>query len=206
MHSSDYADGSLFDRQARIEINVPDSATFSSDHVHLTGTALSAPLSTSPNFASSVTFVIRLRVPVLPTNRGWVMSQIPDYGWSRALAIQDWRFGYVGQTPGYFDSTLGQLSAGSWAVLVGIWTQNRDCQTWLNGIGGEIQSSCISGSGDDVESIVIGGRPGNDTGHNPTTIDISHALVYNRSITDAEVLQITNALTPPTPGSIIFLF
>ena len=57
MHSSDYADGFLADRQSQIEIDVPDSATFSSDYLHLSGIALSAPLSTSPTHLSSTTHV-----------------------------------------------------------------------------------------------------------------------------------------------------
>ena len=192
MHSSDYANGNLADRQAQIEINVPDSATFSTDHFHLTSTALSATLSTSPHHLPSATYVIRLRVTQIPTTRGWVMSQSPDHGWSRALAINDQRLGYVGQTPG-FDSTLGQVPVGSWIVLIGIWTQNGNCQTWLHGSAGQART-CSSGSGTNAETLVIGGRNVDDS-HNPNTIDISHALVYNRAITDAEVAQITDSLS-----------
>jgi len=104
----DYTSGNAWvDRVSNIEVNVPGSASFHDGYVHLSGTAITAPLQTNPTLMQSATYVIRLRVPTIPSNQGWVMSQFPDYGWSRALSISDSRLGTVGQTPGYFATGLG---------------------------------------------------------------------------------------------------
>ena len=139
LHASDYEDGRWLDRIGNLSVTIPPSANFTSYYVHLTGNALSIALPTNPSVFTSVTYVIRFRVTSVPDNLGWVMSQVPDYGWSRALTISDNRMGGVGQTTGpqHFDSGLGTIPVGSWNVLVGTWTQGGTCQTWLNGVAGK---------------------------------------------------------------------
>ena len=123
------------------------------------------------------------------------MSQSPDYGWSRAIAISDHRLGNVGQTPGTFNSGLGSISPGVWNVLIGSWTQNGNCQTWLNGVPGKTRT-CQNGDSQSGNSdLIIGGRGVTDGGHNPPMIDISHALVYERVIAKDEIKKITFALS-----------
>merc|ERR1719510_609267 len=118
------------------------------------------------------------------------MSQSPDYGWSRALAFSDDRLGYVGQTPGEFDSQLGQIKINEWNVIIGTWTQGGNCQTWLNGLAGASRT-CRNGEGDSQqEELIVGGRSVFDGIHNPNSIDISHALVYDRELTNEEVHKI----------------
>ena len=195
LYASDQQSGTWTDRVGNLRVIIPSSATFESEYVRLTGTALSVPLKTNPNILSSVTYVVRFRVSTLPTNQGWVMSQSPDYGWSRAITINDNRLGYVGQTPGSFDSSLGKIAVDSWNILIGTWTQNGNCQTWLNGIAGKVRT-CSNGGGSNAnEALIIGGRLISDNGYNPTAIDISHALVYNRAITQDDIVQIQSALS-----------
>ena len=176
-------------------MSIPTSAEFKSNYVHLKGNALSVALPTNPTSLPTVTYVIRFRVASRPNTLGWIMSQAPDYGWSRAIAITDDRLGYVGQTPGTFDSTLGQISVGSWSILVGTYTQSGNCQTWLNGKSGKARS-CSNGSGSNSnEVLIIGGRDITDGTHNPETIDISHAFVYDRAMNQADVDEIETILS-----------
>merc|ERR1712198_13641 len=196
----DYTSGNAWvDRVSNIEVHVPDSASFHEGYVHLSGTAITAPLQTNPNVMQSATYVIRLRVPTIPSNLGWVMSQFPDFGWSRALTISDYRLGHVGQTPGHFQSGLGSLPTDSWQVLVGTWTQGGACQTFLQGTSGNPRT-CSNGAGTDSnEKLIIGGRGETDAGHNPDSIDISDVLVFNRILNTDEINFITSTLSEPKP-------
>merc|ERR1711963_823053 len=146
------------------------------------------------------TYVIRLRVPTIPSNLGWVMSQFPDYGWSPAVTISDSRVGTVGQTPGWFTSGLGSFPTDSWQVLIGTWTQGGECQTFLQGTSGNSRI-CRNGAGTDSnEKLIIGGRGESDSNHNPGAIDISDVLVFNRALNTDEINFITSTLsaTPTT--------
>lgn len=179
------------------EITIPASASFENDYVHLSGEAISVPLATNPNALPTVTYVIRFRLPEAPTNKGWIMSQAPDYYKSRALTVSDERFGNVGQSANpNFDSNLGQIPVGEWNLIIGTWTQNGDCQSWLNGNPGTV-STCTSGSGSSIsESLIIGGRNVIDSVHNPTSIDISHAMVYDHALSQDEIDEIVLSYSP----------
>jgi len=196
----DYTSGNAWvDRVSNIEVHVPGSASFHEGYVHLSGTAITAPLQTNPNVMQSATYVIRLRVPTIPSNLGWVMSQFPDFGWSRALTISDYRLGHVGQTPGHFQSGLGSFPTDTWQVLVGTWTQGGACQTFLQGTSGNPRT-CSNGAGTvSNEKLIIGGRGETDAGHNPGSIDISDVLVFNRILNTDEINFITSTLSEPKP-------
>merc|ERR1719336_321029 len=102
------------------------------------------PLRTNPKWLPSVTYAIRLRINKETKNLGWVMSQSPDYGWSRALAVSDSRLGGLGQTPGTFDSGLGKVPI----------------KEWFNGQPGK-ERTCSNGERDGhADQIAIGGRQG----------------------------------------------
>jgi len=195
----DYTSGNAWvDRVSNIEVHVPGSASFHEGYVHLSGTAITAPLQTNPNVMQSATYVIRLRVPTIPSNLGWVMSQFPDFGWSRALTISDDRLGHVGQTPGHFQSGLGSFPTDTWQVLVGTWTQGGACQTFLQGTSGNPRT-CSNGAGTvSNEKLIIGGR-GETDAHNPGSIDISDVLVFNRILNTDEINFITSTLSEPKP-------
>merc|ERR550534_2562987 len=195
----DYTSGNAWvDRVSNIEVHVPGSASFHEGYVHLSGTAITAPLQTNPNVMQSATYVIRLRVPTIPSNLGWVMSQFPDFGWSRALTISDDRLGHVGQTPGHFQSGLGSFPTETWQVLVGTWTQGGACQTFLQGTSGNPRTcSNVAGTVSN-EKLIIGGR-GETDAHNPGSIDISDVLVFNRILNTDEINFITSTLSEPKP-------
>jgi len=183
---------------------VPSSATIEDDHMHLSGEAMAVPFYSNPNYHQTVTYITRFRVHDVPShNRGWIMSQSPDFGWSRALTISDERLGFVGQTPGNFDSNLGQIKINEWNVLIGTWTQDGNCQTWLNGVAGA-NRTCSNGKGhSQQEELIIGGRIPVDGTHNPNSIDISHALVYDRELTDEEVIQVVVGLSEDQDHGVI---
>ena len=195
LYASDHQNKKWTDRKGNLPVAIPPSAKFESNYVQLKGTALSVALPTHPKVLKSVTYVLRFRVPSVPNNLGWVMSQSPDFGWSRAIAISDSRLGKVGQTPGHFEPGLGTIEPGSWNVLIGTWTQGGICQTWLNGVPGKTRT-CQNGDNQSGNSVlIIGGRGVTDGGHNPPMIDISHALVYERVIANDEIKKITFALS-----------
>merc|ERR1719499_217551 len=55
----DYTSGNAWvDRVSNIEVHVPGSASFHEGYVHLSGTAITAPLQTNPNVMQSATYVI----------------------------------------------------------------------------------------------------------------------------------------------------
>jgi hypothetical protein len=194
----DYTSGNAWvDRVSNVEVHVPGSTSFHEGYVHLSGNAITAPLQTNPNYMQSATYVIRLRVPTIPSNLGWVMSQFPDYGWSRALTISDYRLGHVGQTPGHFESGLGSFPTDSWQVLVGTWTQGGACQTFLQGTSGNSRSCSNGGGTDSNEKLIIGGRGETDGNHNPQSIDVSDVLVFNRVLNTDEINFITSTLSEP---------
>lgn len=195
MRASDWDPNVVWrDHWAGVQITASQSAQFEPDYVRLGGTGLYAMLPTSPNDMPAVTYVVRFRVQEEPSNKGWIMSQYPDYGWSRALAISDSRLGYIGSTPGNFDSTLGRVTPNKWHILAGTWTQNGSCRTWLDSVPGA-ERTCSNGDGSSNESLIIGGRQLFDDGHNPGSIDISHALVYRRALDQKDITRVKSALS-----------
>merc|ERR1712039_904886 len=127
-------------------------------------------------------------------NLAWVMSQFPDYGWSRAVAINDGRLGHVGMTPGTHDFGLGLAPPDEWFHVVGVYTSDGGtCNTFLNGNPGK-SKSCNNGkqSSRDDERFVIGGRGDNDNGHNDNVL-ISDVAVFNRALSNEEVKELFDA-------------
>ena len=190
----DADNNSWFDRIRGLNVSIPNSARFEPDHVNLDGTALSVPFATNPNAMECGTYISRARMPNPPDNLAWIMAQSPDYGESRALAINDSELGGLGQTPTGWDPGLREFPIGSWNVLIGVWTQNGTCRTYLNRGGGRPRR-CVNGEGTTPgELLIIGGRNITDGRHNPSNIDISHAIVYNRPLTPSEIRRIVDAL------------
>merc|ERR1719210_3180231 len=194
-NGNDAKNGKWRDRVSNKELPIPAKATIQQGYLNLRGDAMVMPLRTNPKWLPSVTYAIRLRINKETKNLGWVMSQSPDYGWSRALAVSDSRLGGLGQTPGTFDSGLGKVPIKQWFILVGVWTQNGHCQTWLNGKAGK-ERTCRNGEKDGGDDqIVIGGRGGKDAGHNPPDMDVSHAFVYDKALSDDEIQHLVQSLS-----------
>ena len=49
----------------------------------------------------NITFEIWVKFKKKPENVAWVLSQAPDYSYSRAIAVNDHRLGLVGITSGH---------------------------------------------------------------------------------------------------------
>jgi hypothetical protein len=124
----------------------------------------------------------------------WLMSALPDYGWNRALVIEDPRLNYVGVTTGAQTSfPFGELSLNTWHHLVGVWTGNgQPCYVCLNGACSDTTATtCTNGAGNDAtEYVAIGGRYLNAT-HNGD-IQISDVAIFTRALTDIEVGTLYN--------------
>jgi len=197
---------------------IPNNAAFSGSggekFFALSTTAIMVPMMTNPAQMPFVTYVMRLRVKTRPNNFGWVMAQgREDYGWSRALTINDHRVPsnkggdmYLGQTPGdYNDVDMVQapnaINLNTWHVLVGVYDgRNGPCRVYIDGKGGSTDHICNNGGSDggnqrweSGEKVIIGGGAG-DGGYNPGNIDISHALVYDRALTQNEISSLKDAM------------
>jgi len=192
---------------------IPNNAAFSGSgdekFFALSTTAIMVPMMTNPAQMPFVTYVMRLRVKTKPNSFGWVMAQGQrDYGWSRALTINDHRVPsnkggdmYLGQTPGNYDDVdmvqiPNAINLNTWHVLVGVYDgRNGPCRVYIDGKGGSTDHICNNGGSDGAndEKVIIGGGPG-DGGYNPGNIDISHVLVYDRALTQNEISTLKDAM------------
>ena len=125
------------------------------------------------------------------TNLAWVMSQIPDFGWSRAIALNDPRMGKVSMTVGGgWDSGLGAAEVDKWLHVVAVWDQGGTSDVYLNGKKGKAKTHTKNGSGPRIgQKLAIGGRANNDSSHN-TASSVSDVRVYDRMLNYQEVAQL----------------
>lgn len=199
LHASDYTLGSStwVNRVAnQADANVPSTVGFDvSEGAFLFsagGDVITVPLATSGTAMQEASFVLWAKLPhEIPTgNLGWVVSQFPDYVWSRALTLKDWRLGQVSITTArYWDSKLGSPPVGEWIHLAGVWRHYEPSTAYMNGIPGESTDANNGRGSDPHEVLVIGGRAPGDPVHNPA-IAISQVRVYNRALRDSEVLEL----------------
>lgn len=150
------------------------------------GDVIQVPLATSTWM--NVSFAVWVKVlSISKCNLGWIMAQSPDYCWSRALTLNDWRLGNVSITTScYWDSKLGPAPVGTWIHVVGVWRQGGDSTCYLNGVRGAVADGNNSRGSDPSEALTIGGRAPMDAAHNPG-VAISEVRVYNRALTDEDV-------------------
>eukprot|EP00927_Polykrikos_kofoidii_P048461 TRINITY_DN42733_c0_g1_i1.p1 TRINITY_DN42733_c0_g1~~TRINITY_DN42733_c0_g1_i1.p1 ORF type:complete len:719 (-),score=104.66 TRINITY_DN42733_c0_g1_i1:161-2152(-) len=156
------------------------------------GDVISAPLATSPQTLPEVTYSawVKILEPIAPGNLGWFVGQSPDYGWSRALTLNDFRLGYVSITTStYWDSALGRAPVGSWLHIVGVWRQGGQGDAYMNGIRGACGRAQNGRGSDPNETLVIGGRCAGDAAHN-AAVAIAHVRVFNRALSEAEVVSL----------------
>lgn len=151
------------------------------------GDVLRVPLATNPQHMRAVSYAAWVKVPRKPQNLAWLMSQHPDYGWSRALALNDYRLGNVSiSTSRYWDSGLGPVPVQEWVHVVGVWDAGAECTAYLNGRRGD-STSANNGKGADVdEELVIGGRAPYDSAHNAAVL-VADVSVYDRALGHDEV-------------------
>jgi len=151
------------------------------------GEVIEVDLKTNPNVFKEVTFECWAKA-IKYAGNGWLVAQGPEYGWSRAIAINDARLGDVGTTVGKdWKSGLSKPVVDEWFHLVGTFVQGGASTVYLNGEKGAVNPVTINGKGDSkIEQLLIGGlkRLGED--YNMETM-ISDVRVYNRVLDKNEV-------------------
>ena len=152
------------------------------------GGLIYVPMATNPNVYDKVSFELWVKMTDSLGSLGWVMSQFPDYGWSRAVTINDYRLGYASITVGGgWDSGLGTAPVSQWVHLVGVWDQDGTSTVYMNGVAGAPKSGAHNGKGSSSsEKLFLGGRQSGDGGHNAAVM-ISDARVYDRMLSATEV-------------------
>lgn len=155
------------------------------------GDLISVPLATSMLPEVSFAVWVKVLTPFPTGNLGWILTQAPDYNWSRALVLNDFRLGYVSITTSkYWDSQLGHAPIGSWIHVAGVWRKGGECAAYLNGVCGAIGEGKTGRGSDPQECLVIGGRQDADPSHN-AAVAIAEVSVYSRALTDTEVAQLS---------------
>eukprot|EP00930_Biecheleria_cincta_P105219 TRINITY_DN9781_c0_g2_i1.p1 TRINITY_DN9781_c0_g2~~TRINITY_DN9781_c0_g2_i1.p1 ORF type:complete len:750 (+),score=150.75 TRINITY_DN9781_c0_g2_i1:205-2454(+) len=192
LNAGDYAHGGVWTNRVRNQpsASVPSKVRFDKAERAFIfeegGDVIRVPLATSTWM--NVSFAVWVKVlSISKCNLGWVMAQSPDYCWSRALTLSDWRLGNVSITTScYWDSKLGQAPVGTWLHVVGVWRQGGSSTCYLNGVRGAVADGNNSRGSDPSEALMIGGRAPMDAAHNPG-VAISEVRVYNRALTDEDV-------------------
>lgn len=162
------------------------------------GDVVTAPVASHPPAQPSVSFAMWVKCVEELSNLAWLMSQgpAPDFGWSRALTLNDYRLGYISMTVGrYWDSGLGRPPLGQWFHVAGVWHEDGTAIPYLNGIPGE---QTIIGQDRNIfphqvdEFLCIGGRGPRDGAHN-ATVKVSDVCAFGRALSSEEVLQLYQA-------------
>ncbi len=161
------------------------------------GNVITVPgVSSSPTHLDHCTYEVWVKQTSYSTNSptipGWIVSQGPDYSWSRAITLDDTRTGYVSVTTGHtwnagLDSKRPPVE--SWFHVVGVWDEGGNSFVYLNGERSpSVQGSTNNGQGNSAEYLVIGGiTSGSGHGINGKVSDVR---VYNRQLNRDEVRQL----------------
>lgn len=123
------------------------------------GATITVPIATNPNTYDQVTYEAWFKLPsAVPSgNNGWLMAQSPDYGWSRAITLNDNRLGLVSVTPSS-SGINAQPSVDAWHHVVGVWDQGGPSHVFLDGVKGAANTNVNNGAGTDAGEILnIGG-------------------------------------------------
>jgi len=160
------------------------------------GQVMTIPIATSPTKMTAVTYSAWVKPLNYLGTLGWVMSQYPDYGWSRALTMSDGRLGGTGVTPGGYNSGIGNMPLNKWSHVVGIWHSNGGTCTVFGNMK-KYSRTCSNGQGGSTEKLILGGRGPNDGTHNARWL-MSDVAVYSRALTDNEVEMLYNGGTRPS--------
>ena len=152
------------------------------------------PLNTDGDDMPRATYSIWMKLPkaIPAASNGWVMSQYPDHGWSRAVTLNDARLsataGVSITVGGAWKSTLGKPPVNQWFHVVGTWEQGGTSCVYLNGKKGLCHAQTSNGH-DGVashETLIIGGRGHDDAVHNPSVL-INDVRVYKTVLSEANV-------------------
>ena len=143
---------------------------------------------------------------------GWIMSQYPDHGWSRAITINDGRLsrnaGVSATTGGGWRNTLPKPPVNKWFHIVATWDHGVQTCVYLNGKKGQCTKAGNGKHSRVKETLIIGGRGPNDGHHNPS-VAVARAQVYSGILTQKEVTALSKqgsaykAPSPPPPTKIV---
>jgi hypothetical protein len=196
---SDYSTGSEWvSRVGSLVATVPTSVPYDNGEKAFQFTAaggqtITVPFATNPNVFDQITYEVWVKLTETPPNNAWVISQSPDYGWSRAITLNDNRLGHVSITVGAtWDSGLGEAPVNQWIHVVGVYDQGGSSTVYINGEQGAVHTSTNNGQGSNENELLnIGGRASNDGGHNSPKL-ISDVRVYARMLMPDEVSRLYN--------------
>eukprot|EP00933_Yihiella_yeosuensis_P020559 TRINITY_DN1645_c6_g1_i1.p1 TRINITY_DN1645_c6_g1~~TRINITY_DN1645_c6_g1_i1.p1 ORF type:complete len:1406 (-),score=333.85 TRINITY_DN1645_c6_g1_i1:66-3776(-) len=163
---------------------------------------ISVPIATNPKAMKDVTYSIWVKLGKGHRRKEWVMGQMPDYRWSRAITLNDHRLGGISITKGgHWNSGLGRAEQHQWIHVVGVWRQHGLCTVFKNGKKGA-STQCNNGERFQAGEVLnIGGRQNGDWGHNPSEVKVSDVKVYNRALSDAEVKALYSGGARPSAPS-----
>ena len=151
---SDYSDG--VDWVSRVGdtplvATVPTSISYDSgDNAFRFGSrgeTITVRFATNPIAFRQITYEVWVKLEESPTNNAWILSQSPDYGWSRAMTMNDGRLGGVSSTSGnVWNSELGQAPLNQWVHVVAVWDQDEDGSSivYMDGVPGASQRTSIN--------------------------------------------------------------
>lgn len=152
------------------------------------GDVITVPLATNPYVLKETTYAVWVKARTGCANLAWIMCQNPDYGWSRALTLNDYRLGHISVTTSqYWDSKLGQAPIGVWIHVAGVWHSDGTATVYLNGVRG---ATTVTNNGKRAhcseEQLIIGGRSPHDPAHNSAML-VSDVCVFRRALDDEEM-------------------
>jgi len=83
---------------------------------------IAVSFATNPTPFPQITYEVWVKLEEEPINFAWILSQSPDYGWPRAVTMNDDRLGGVSSTTGHgWNSELGKAPLNQWVHVVATW-------------------------------------------------------------------------------------
>ena len=150
---SDYSAGSSSwrSRAGSFSATVPASVSFGGPQQAFQfaedGETITVGIATNPTVVRDVTYEMWVKAESLP-NSAWVVTQSPDYGWSRAVTLNDDRLGGVSTTVGDSWTSglagMGQVPIGVWMHFVGTWEQDGESTVFLDGVQGNVYEGTVN--------------------------------------------------------------
>ena len=186
----------LWSNTAGVDAAVPKvGVSFSEGNFHFSGRAVvTAPIKTNPNALQSVSYEAWVKIASITKGvHGYIVSQYPDYGYSRALVVTDTRSGNAGGPAITPPRSWGHkpVTPSEWIHLVGCWTQGGMSNVYVNGVMGMEQSVSTGAGNSDAEVLIIGGHSTGSTLNHKDSY-ISSVRVYSERLSDAQVALLRN--------------
>ena len=159
------------------------------------GNVITAQLATNPKAMPAVTYEAWVKVGKYDKTKGWIVSQYPDYGWSRAITLSDSRMG-VGPaiTPGGFDYGTKRQPVDTWFHVLGAFEEGKSSTIYVDGVPGRSRKghNGMSKTAGQLasEKLIIGGRGPGDGAHNMRYVSVASVRVYSARLTDTDAMAL----------------